>query len=55
MIRSLVIITISYIAMITTATPNIPTNIVDFGGFDSSIILIARGGIPRPVGDFPES
>ena len=24
-------------------------------GFDSSIILILRGGIPRPIGDFPES
>ena len=36
-------------------TPNLPTNIVDFGGFDSSIILILRGGIPRPIGDFPES
>ena len=22
------------------ATPNLPTNIVDFGGFDSSIILV---------------
>ena len=30
-------------------------NIVDFGGFDSSIILIQRGGIPRPVGDLPQS
>ena len=29
------------------ATPNPPTNIVDFRGFDSSIILIQRGGI-RP-------
>ena len=36
-------------------TANLPTNIVDFGGFDSSIILIIRGGIPRPIGDFPES
>ena len=25
------------------------------GGFDSSIILIQRGGIPRPIGDFPDS
>ena len=31
------------------------TNIVDFRGFDSSIILIPRGGIPRPIADFPES
>ena len=37
------------------STPNLPTNIVDFSGFDSSIILIFRGGIPMPIGDFPES
>ena len=36
-------------------TPNLPTNIVDFRGFDSSTILIYRGGIPRPIGKFPES
>ena len=28
---------------------------MDFRGFDSSIILILRGGLPRPIGDFPES
>ena len=28
---------------------------MDVRGFDSSIILILRGGIPRPIGDFPES
>ena len=28
---------------------------MDFRGFDASIILILRGGIPRPVGDFAES
>ena len=38
---------------ITTADP--PTNIVDFGGFDSSTILILRGGILMSIGDFPES
>ena len=37
------------------ATPNLPTNIVDFGGFDSSIILNLRGEIPRPTGELPES
>ena len=40
------------------ATPNLPTNIVGFRGFDSSVILILRGGIPMPIGsprDFPES
>ena len=31
-------------------TPSPPTNIADFGGFDSSTILILRGGIPRPIG-----
>ena len=36
-------------------TPNLPTNIVEFGGFDSSIMLILRGGILTPIGDFPES
>ena len=36
-------------------TANLPTNIVDFRGFDSSIILIQRGGILRPIGDLPES
>ena len=27
---------------------------MDFRGFDSSMILILRCGIPRPKGDFPE-
>ena len=31
------------------------TKIMDFRGFDSSRILILRGGIPRPKGNFPES
>ena len=35
-------------------TPSLP-NMVDFRGFDSSIILIQRGGTPRLIGDFPES
>ena len=38
-----------------TTTPNLPTTIVDFRGFDSSIILSLRGEIPRPIGDFPEN
>ena len=37
------------------STANLRTKILDFRGFDSSIILIVRGGIPRPVGNFPES
>ena len=28
---------------------------MDLGGFDSSLILDLRGGIPRPIGIFPES
>ena len=35
--------------------PNLPTKILDFRGFDSSTILILRGGIARPIGNFPES
>ena len=31
------------------------TNIMDFRGFDSNIILILRGGMLMSVGDFPES
>ena len=38
-----------------SGTANLPTNIMDFRGFDSSIIVILRGGIPRPTGNFPES
>ena len=36
-------------------TANFPTNIMEFRGFDSSIILILRGGILMSIGDFPES
>ena len=39
---------------LVSGTANLPTNIVDFGGFDSSIMLNLRGGIPRPKGNFPE-
>ena len=35
-------------------TANLRTKIMDFRGFDSSIILILRSGIPRPIGSFPE-
>ena len=34
-------------------TTNLRTKIVDFRGFDSSRILVLRGGIPRPTGNFP--
>ena len=37
-----------------TPTANLCTKILDFRGFDSSRILNSRGGIPRPIGDFPE-
>ena len=36
-------------------TDSLRTKILDFGGFDSSRILILRGGIPMSIGDFPES
>ena len=35
--------------------PNLTTNIVDFRGLDSDIILIIRGGITMSIGNFPES
>ena len=34
---------------------NLHTKILDFRGFDSSIILILRGGVPRAIGKYPES
>ena len=37
-----------------STTPNPPTYFGDFRGLDSSIILNLRGGIPRPIEDFPE-
>ena len=39
----------------TARTANLRTKILDFRGFDSSIDLCLRGGIPRPIGDFPKS
>ena len=36
------------------ATADLRTDIMDFRGFDSSMILCSRGGIPRPIGNFPE-
>ena len=35
-------------------TANLCTKILDFRGFDSSIILISRGGILMSIGAFPE-
>ena len=36
-------------------TTNLRNEIMDLRGFDSGIISILRGGIPKPVGSFPES
>ena len=36
-------------------TGDFRAKILNFGGFDSSRILSVRGGLPRPVGNFPES
>ena len=36
-------------------TASLGTKTLDFRGFDSSVILMLRGGLPRPIGDFPES
>ena len=40
---------------VTASTANLRANIMDFGGFYLSIILILRGGIPRLIGNFLES
>ena len=37
-----------------TANLRTSTKILDLGGFDSSGILILRGGILRPIGNLPE-
>ena len=42
-------------AEVAPSTANLRANIMDFRGFDSSIILMLRGEIPRPIGSFPES
>ena len=42
-----------YIYTYIYISPNHPANIVDFGGFDSSIILNLRGGILMSIGGFP--
>ena len=40
--------------LVLHCTPNLPTNIVDFRGFDSSTILNVRGEILMSIGDFLE-
>ena len=44
-----------YFSVARKDTANLPTDIVRFTGFDSSTILIQRGGILRYIGDFRES
>ena len=41
--------------ILSPTTVNLRTNIMDFRGFNSNIILILRGGIPVPVENFSES
>ena len=36
-------------------TANLRTEILDLRGSDSSISFITRDGVPRPIGDFPET
>ena len=31
-------------------TANLRTKVLDFGGFDSSVLLTVKGGLPRPIG-----
>ena len=44
-----------FISTGNASTPDLPTNIAGFRGFDSSVILILRVGILRYEGIFPES
>ena len=46
---------ITEITCCAPCTANLPTKILDFRGFESSIISISRGGIIMSTGDFPES
>ena len=45
----------SFQTLVVVNTANLPTNMMDLRGFDSSMILIIRGGILRTKGDFPET
>ena len=42
-----------YIYIYYVYAPNLPTNIMDFRGLVSSIMLMLRDGIPRPIWGFP--
>ena len=46
---------VAIIGKSASITANLRTKTLDFREFDSSGILILRGGIPRPMGSFPES
>ena len=48
-------ISVSFFTLRSPDIHKLPTNIVDFRGFDSSIILILRGGILTCIGNIPES
>ena len=41
--------------MTGTHTANLRTKVLDFGGLDSSRILISSDGIPSPTGNFPQT
>ena len=44
-----------YIYIRVRHAADLRTENLTFGGFDSSRILMLRGGIPRPTGNFPKS
>ena len=48
-----ILLTYYYGSCLCCATPNLPTNIVDFRRFDSSTILIKKGGTLVSIGEFP--
>ena len=47
-----VMLIVCYSATLTVMA-DLPTKILDFRGFDSSILPSLRGGIPRSIGDYP--
>ena len=50
-----IMIMIIMMIIIIILTGNLRTKILDFRGFNSSIILISRGEIPISMGNLPES
>ena len=51
----IVVIIVVITASFQRVTANLRTNIMDFRGFNSSVVLIIRSGILMSIGDFPES